>query len=174
MKLSLFTGMRMNEILQLTPKDIRQSKDGIWFIDVNTDNGKRIKTLASKRQVPIPDYLIKQGFLVFVDTCMTSTLFDIPPSKKTNYRSDTYSKRYAYFCKKKQLLEDKCSFHSLRHNFKDYAEEADVPESVFKQMAGWTEGSVSGNYGNGHKMAKLKGYIDRIADVIVADLKLPV
>ena len=171
-KIALFTGMRMNEILQLTKDDIKQSKDGVWFMDVNTDNGKRVKTLASKRQVPIPDILIKQGFLLFVDTCMTSTLFDISKSKVTGYRSDTYTKKFSYFCNKNQLIEDRCSFHSFRHNFKDYALEADVPEPVFKQLAGWAEESVSGNYGKGYKLTKLKQHIDEIAHLIFIDLGL--
>ncbi len=170
-KLSLYTGMRMNEILQLTKDDIRQSsRDKVWYIDINTDKGKQVKTSSSKRKIPIPDILIQQGFLLFVNTCMTDTLFDIPLSKKTGYRSDTYTKRFSYFCKQHELLEDKCSFHSLRHNFKDYALEADVPEQIYKQLGGWSEDSVSGNYGKGHKLTKLKEHMDRIAKAIVTDL----
>ncbi|WP_188009096.1 DUF6538 domain-containing protein [Grimontia hollisae] len=165
-RLGLYCGMRMNEIVQLRKEDIQLSSDGIWFIDVNEEDGKRVKSSASVRQIPLPDTLLNEGFLSFVDSCKADTLFDIKPSKVTGYRSDVYSKNYRYFCKARGLITERVTFHSLRHNFKDAALEAGVPESAYKQLGGWTEESVSGNYGSGYKLETLKGHIERIAEKV--------
>ncbi|CAH0532785.1 Tyrosine recombinase XerC [Vibrio stylophorae] len=153
-------GLRMNEIVQLTPADIRQSPEGIWYIDVNKDDGKAVKNLSSIRQVPIPNSLLKLGFVTFAKESKTETLFDVPTSKATGYRSDIYSKRYANFTRKQELKEDKVTFHSLRHNFKDYALSANIPEAAFKQIAGWTDDSVSAAYGSGYTLMKLTEYMN--------------
>lgn len=155
-------GLRMNEIVQLTKEDVRQDNSGLWFIDVNKEDGKKVKTLSSVRLIPVPTRFIELGFLDFVSACNTSTLFDINPSASTGYRSDVYSKSFAYFTKTKGIREDRVSFHSLRHNFKDAALAADVPEAAYKQLGGWTEDSVSGNYGSGYPLDRLKTYMDRL------------
>lgn len=155
-------GLRMNEIVQLTPADIMQSPEGVWYIDVNKNDGKAVKNLSSIRQIPIPKNLLELGFVTFAQKCGTETLFDVQVSKSTGYRSDVYSKRYAYFIKKQELKEDKVSFHSLRHNFKDYALAADIPEAAFKQIAGWTDDSVSAAYGSGYTLMKLSEYMNRL------------
>ena len=51
-----YTGMRLNEIGQLTTDDIR-TVDDILCIDVNEDQGKKLKTDQSARLVPISDKL---------------------------------------------------------------------------------------------------------------------
>ncbi|MCD9499355.1 DUF6538 domain-containing protein [Photobacterium carnosum] len=155
-------GLRMNEIVQLTPSDIKQSSDGVWFIDINKNDGKAVKTLSSIRQIPIPNHLLELGFIEFVTHCTTATLFDVQVSKTTGYRSDVYSKRYAYFTKCHKLKADKVSFHSLRHNFKDYALMADLPEAAYKQLGGWTDDSVSAAYGSGYTIKKLSNYMNSL------------
>ncbi|OOF01922.1 hypothetical protein BZG81_15285 [Salinivibrio sp. MA607] len=88
--------------------------------------------------------------------------YDIPLPKQGGYRSDIYSKRYAYFCRKHELRADRVTFHSLRHNFKDLALNAGVPEVAYKQLGGWSESSVSGNYGSGLTIVSLKKHIETI------------
>ncbi|WP_394210953.1 DUF6538 domain-containing protein [Enterovibrio calviensis] len=162
-RLGLYCGMRMNEIMQLRKEDIKLNADSIWFVDINDEDNKRVKSAASVRQVPLPNSLLNDGFLKFVEDCRTDTLFNIKPSKVTGYRSDVYSKSYRNFCKTRGLLAERVAFHSLRHNFKDAALEAGVPESAYKQLGGWTEESVSGNYGSGYKIETLKHHIEQIA-----------
>ncbi|WP_077666979.1 site-specific integrase [Salinivibrio sp. PR6] len=160
-RIALCCGLRMNEIVQLRPSDIRQHED-IWYISVNEEDDKALKTSSSARSVPLPDALLNLGFIEFVQSLSTETLFDIPLPKQGGYRSDIYSKRYAYFCRKHELRADRVTFHSLRHNFKDLALNADIPEVVYKELGGWADGSVSGNYGSGLTIANLKKYIETI------------
>lgn len=160
-RIALCCGLRMNEIVQLRPSDIRQH-EGIWYVSVNEEDGKALKTSSSARSVPLPDALLNLGFIEFVKSLNTETLFDIPLPKQGGYRSDIYSKRYAYFCRKHELRADRVTFHSLRHNFKDLALNAGIPEVAYKQLGGWADGSVSGNYGSGLTIANLKKYIETI------------
>ena len=45
-KIAQYAGARQNEIIQLTKEDIKQEKDsGIWYFDINANNGKKIKNI---------------------------------------------------------------------------------------------------------------------------------
>lgn len=59
--LLLYTGARRSEIDQLTLADIRQSEDGIWFMDLKfeEERGRRLKNVASIRRVPVHSKLIQ-------------------------------------------------------------------------------------------------------------------
>ncbi|WP_083238581.1 site-specific integrase [Salinivibrio sp. SS3] len=160
-RVALCCGLRMNEIVQLRPSDIRQ-QEGIWYISVNDEGGKALKTHTSARSVPIPDVLLKLGFIEFVRSVSTETIFNIKKPKGGGYRSDIYSKKFRYFTKTHDLRADRVTFHSLRHNFKDLALNAGIPEVAYKQLGGWADGSVSGNYGSGLTIANLKKYIETI------------
>jgi integrase len=80
--LSLWTGMRLNECVQLRTDDVAL-RDGVEVILIRVDEGgdKRVKTDASERFVPIHNELKKIGFLTYV-TKMNSAgevrLFPIP------------------------------------------------------------------------------------------------
>lgn len=69
--IALFSGMRMNEIRQLHVADIHRL-DGVdcFFVTEgpsDADNGKRLKTAASERFIPIHPQLVEIGFSSFVD-----------------------------------------------------------------------------------------------------------
>jgi integrase len=67
--ISLFSGARMGEIIQLYVEDVRE-EDGILFFDIN-DNGddKRLKTPYSKRSIPIHASILDMGFMDHVNQC---------------------------------------------------------------------------------------------------------
>ncbi|HID8269727.1 TPA: site-specific integrase [Serratia marcescens] len=57
LQLLYYTGCRISEIVQLTPRDYRQI-DGVWCISINDDGAKTIKNEASRRNIPIHHDLI--------------------------------------------------------------------------------------------------------------------
>ena len=65
MRVALFTGMRQDEICQLTRGDVAQV-DGVWLFDVNGDKGKRVKNKQSIRRVPIHQRLLAAGLTQFL------------------------------------------------------------------------------------------------------------
>ena len=80
--IGLFSGLRMNEILQLNETDIRDIDNIPCFSvsHISTDGGldKRIKTQASERYVPIHSELIKIGLLDHVQAMSMKSSLDAP------------------------------------------------------------------------------------------------
>lgn len=58
--IAAFTGARANEIVQLEVCDLVK-KDGILCFNLTTENGKSLKTLASKRLIPVHPQLLELG-----------------------------------------------------------------------------------------------------------------
>ena len=78
--LALFTGARINELSQLAVDDIYKHADGIWVIRIKgvrsrnvdkNDSGQRskqtVKTMSSRRIIPVHPKLIEVGLLDFIE-----------------------------------------------------------------------------------------------------------
>ena len=63
--LGILSGMRTNEMCQLRLSDLRKEK-GTWFIHVEEDEDKRVKTPNSIRKVPLHPQLMDLGFMQYV------------------------------------------------------------------------------------------------------------
>jgi integrase len=120
--ISLFSGARMSEILQLEKHDI-QDVDGIWafkFDDIDhqtTDSKKHVKKDGSRRLVPIHKQLLKLGFLDYVGTRKTRLFPDEERNDKGKF--DSFQKRHTTYRKKVSVVPDHNmelkDFHSFRH-----------------------------------------------------------
>ncbi|PZQ02475.1 MAG: hypothetical protein DI587_03335 [Variovorax paradoxus] len=65
--LALLTGARQAELCNLRVSDVVQ-RDGVWLLDINEeDDGKRVKSDAGIRMVPVHSKLIHLGFLDHVE-----------------------------------------------------------------------------------------------------------
>lgn len=65
--IALYTGMRLEEIAQLTTSDvIAEQGSGVLYFDINRNGGKTVKTDTALRNIPIHDTLLKLGFMDFV------------------------------------------------------------------------------------------------------------
>lgn len=64
--ISLYSGARLNEICQLSLDDVR-IKEGINIIHISNVEGKKVKTFAGHRDLPIHPVLLKLGFLGYVE-----------------------------------------------------------------------------------------------------------
>lgn len=62
--ISLFTGMRLDEIASIRLRDVRFEKD-IWFFDLSS---YRLKTDNASRLIPVHSRLIEMGFVDYVDS----------------------------------------------------------------------------------------------------------
>jgi len=65
--ISLYTGARLGEVIQLFTGDVRE-EDGITFFDINNDGeDKRLKNSNSKRAIPVHPALIAMGLMEHVE-----------------------------------------------------------------------------------------------------------
>lgn len=149
-RIALYTGARLSELLQLTSADIIQI-DGVQCLRITDEGGKRVKTVASVRDIPIHQQLIVDGFL---DWASSRT----PIFTKTRTQASTAIGRLF-----DRLFpnDDGLVFHSFRHTFKTAARHAELSEDVHDRLTGHAPVSVGRRYG-GQSIPSLKVAIDRI------------
>lgn len=172
--ISAFTGLRMQEVLQLERSDI-QVTNGVHFISVNdkpvgTDyrDGeyiKRLKTQNSLRKVPIHPELIRIGFLDYVEAAGREWLFPDMPCRDAPKMSDQFSKGFRTFLKPTGIwVPRRKVFHSFRNAFNDVLREADVRLEFREQIMGWVDYKKMDNrYGHGHLIKRLYDEVSRVA-----------
>ncbi|WP_165814799.1 site-specific integrase [Labrenzia sp. 011] len=170
--LALWTGMRMNEILQLEKGDLRQA-DRIWYVSVNDTEEidyepdtfvKRLKNKNSERDIPLHPELIRFGFIDWADKQDKGRLFPEASQGLADKPSTMFSKRFKTFLTSLDILVPrKKVFHSFRSNFNDALREAGVPQEFRVAINGWTEqNAMDGRYGKGYKVRQLYEEIQKV------------
>ena len=167
--IALFTGMRLNEICQLTLDDLVHT-DGVDIILIRGDDDdetKRVKTEAGQRFVPVHPELRRIGLMGYLESrCAkdkpTAPLFPELPLGSTGYRSDPFSKYFARFLDHVGVSHPKKVFHSFRHNYRDALREADLSLEKVRALGGWATGRTEDNYGNGLRPATLAKDIEAV------------
>ncbi len=141
---ALFSGMRLGEILQLSPADITE-QDGVMVFRVMADDGKRLKTAAASRLVPVHPELERIGFLRFVETMKGSHLW---PDYTNATGVDRYSKMFGRLLTRLGVKDTGLSFHSFRHTLTNSLKQAGVPEPIIAEIIGHANHSITtGRYG---------------------------
>ncbi len=94
--LSLFSGLRLMEAVQLTSDDVKIEGD-IWFLDISSNSPeKRLKNFSAERSIPLHPQLIRAGFLEFhKQKSDRSRLFPEipigPPEQRQRYASKLFN-----------------------------------------------------------------------------------
>lgn len=140
--LGLFTGARLNELCQLTVTDIG-ARDGIETISIlDEESGKRLKTTASRRVIPVHSKLIELGLLDYVSEIKHGRLFpELPenPKKPGNFADKATELFTAYrrTCGVGGLTgRSNKTFHSFRTTFIGALRKAEVPKDRRTRLAG--------------------------------------
>ncbi len=142
--LGLFTGCRREELCQLHILDLKQSEDGVWYLDINEDtDDKRLKNIASKRVIPLHPFIVEDlGFPEFIQSIDHERVF--PELKKINDRYGHYfGKWFNGFIDKINLKTDTKNFHSFRHGFITNLTEKGVQEVLVKSLVGHSQDGVT-------------------------------
>ncbi len=179
--LGLFTGARLEELGQLSPKDIREEtyRDGkgiektvpvIYVTDEGAGQG--IKNAASHRRIPVHKALLDLGFLKYVASQKGARLF--PAMTPDKYGRET-SKFSSWFPKYLRAncpdIDSRKSFHSFRHLFKDICREYGIDKGVRDAIQGHSEGDSAGDYGG--QFHPLRPLVEAMAKYKVTGVKLP-
>ena len=149
--LALYTGARLNELCQLEFDDI-QEEEGVKYISINEEHGKRVKTRAGIRRVPIHNELISIGFLGFVTfmkkESKNNRIFADLKYNKRGELSAMPSKWFGRFMNEIGLTDKKLVFHSFRHTVRTILRNNNCPEERVQRICGWEgERSLSAHYG---------------------------
>lgn len=144
----LFTylGARRNEFAGLAVDDVEQDENGL-VIQLRTNALRRLKNAQSHRTLPVPDELVRLGFVQYhaaIKRLGYEALFPDLFSDRT--RNDPGDRFYDTFTPIMQeaLGENmwKRSLHALRHGMADTLKQAGVPTEVIDDISGrLSEGS---------------------------------
>ncbi|WP_457587223.1 DUF6538 domain-containing protein [Ensifer canadensis] len=161
--LTLYSGARLMEAVQLLRQDIGFEND-IWFIDINEEQtGKRVKNEASVRRIPVHSTLVKLGFLEFVTTVSEGErLFsdiNIGPAKQRHRHA---SKMFNKLLSVAGIKGPKKVWHSLRHNFEQACRDSGVDSAIMDQLQGHSQKGMRGVYGEGYRLPALNEGIQSI------------
>ncbi|RVP97133.1 integrase [Sinorhizobium meliloti] len=141
-----YLGARRSEFASLALDDIEEDDDGLVLV-LRPNEFRRVKTEQSQRVLPVPDELIRLGFM---DYCVAlkelgyKALFPDLFSHRT--KNDPGDRFYDVFLPimKKSLGENMWdrAFHALRHGMADTLKQAGVSPEVIDDISGrLSEGS---------------------------------
>ena len=126
--LSLFMGMRPIEVCQMLPSDVKQSAKGTWYVDVVTSSDedesevssgptKTLKTVTSRRKIPVHPELLALGFADFAlrqQKRKAERLFnDLKPDKYGNMATYALKRFRDTFLRDAIKLEPRQTFYSF-------------------------------------------------------------
>jgi integrase len=157
--LGLHTGARLEELCQLHLADIRrESGSGVWFLDINDQGDKHLKTSAGRRMVPIHPALVELGLLDRVKALRAKgkdRLFpglEIRPSTgNLSGRVGQWFTRYRRNCGVGGAGGEKSAkvFHSFRHTLITRAKFLGLDRRAVKELVGHEKdefSDVTGRY----------------------------
>jgi integrase len=162
--LSLFTGMRLGEVLLLSVDEIRES-NGIHHIALAANKMRGLKTAQSAREIPIPDIILKLGFIEYVEARKARKhefVFDYGKAKNP---IDAFGKVFGRNLTKLGIDDPTKVFHSFRHTFRDgirLAEFEPIEAQIAHGLGGWKSSEVHERYGTGYTLTQKKRVIDLI------------
>ena len=162
--IAYMTGMRLEEIGQLTQDDIRR-QDDIWYFNLDhaPHKGQVLKNQSSRRQIPIHSCLIELGFLKLVGAS-TGRLFPELSSAGSRQLTASWSQWFGRYLRQVICIADpRKTFHSFRHTFKDLCREAGISKDLHDRLTGHSSQDVGDGYGSGtYPLRPLALAIDQI------------
>ena len=166
--LALFTGARLNELCQLDRNDVVEI-DGMWCIDINRKNGKRLKSLSSARVIPLHSILINElFFLQFVQSNKEIKLFPELEESPVGFGrsfSKWFNRTYRKNVNVGQSPHTRKDFHSFRHTFANHFKQLeDVQEYRVSEILGHQRGSTItyNRYGKQSSVASKRKLIESL------------
>ena len=145
--LALSLGCRLEELAGLQANDVRQIEQQ-WVVVIEPSEDRRLKNNASARTVPLPDALLKEGFVAWAQQQGEGLLFPEPaPPAKDPRLSHYASIRLGKLIRKQAGISDLAAvFHSGRHFTAQQLVDAGAPQRVIEQLLGHSSRSMTARY----------------------------
>jgi integrase len=166
--IALYTGMRLEEIAQLTVADVQErAANGatIWCIDIHNGGTNKLKNETSARLVPVHSALDRAGLVKYRDAVKSGPLF--PGLKARASKGNKVGARLGELFRKKLvalgLKRDGLCFHSFRHNVSTALDVAGVAESDAARILGHAQKTETrGTYSQGPGLKRLAAVVEEI------------
>jgi integrase len=175
--ISLYSGARLSEIVQLHLDDITEV-GGLPCFDVNDAEGKEVKNASSRRIIPIHPLLLELGFISFVEglrRARGAVREGASARLWGNLKAHQFGQWFQRFNRKRITTNPKKVFHSFRHSFINSLKQRQVPEDVIKELAGHSLGSITlGRYGKRYEPGILLDALQKIEYGIEEELRAKV
>jgi integrase len=175
--LALFTGARQAELAGLTAADVQdepETSTPLFYITSQASRGKRLKTKASQRVIPVHAQLVKLGFLKYVEDVRRhhgdkAFLFPLIEPAQGRVGVAAWSKWFGRYLRAQGVTDTTKVFHSFRHGFKDALRQGKVNQEIHDALTGHAQAStVSGGYGAKEMLARFGVKVLRTAVAKVA------
>ncbi|WP_298924543.1 site-specific integrase [uncultured Ramlibacter sp.] len=162
-----YTGARAEEIAGMAASEVVHDPEHGWFLlvtdipDDNTaalydDDGKRskrgLKTLVSRRRVPVAQELVDLGLLRYVqhlkDRGEAQLFPELTPGNDGKW-STAFGKYFGRYLRKQGVTDRTKVMNSFRHRMKDLLERARADSKYLKRILGHAtgDGSITDGYG---------------------------
>lgn len=162
--LAIYAGARAQEIAQLRIQDVFEAEPGLWAVRIAEEAG-RLKTIASRREIPLHPAIVQRGFLEYVEQTKAAGHERLFPEAwdTSNGPGDKLSRWFAVYRKSLEIgsmkrgdgLPVKC-FHSFRHCFANGLKQAGADPLKIGQLLGHSDPSIStGRYGKNFALQPL-------------------
>lgn len=148
--LGLLTGARLAELALLLASDISVDEETqVPAITIADDvaTGRRLKTLASRRTVPIHHLLVRSGFLIYVAKRREKDGQRARLFEAIGKRSDvaSWSKWFGRYIRDQGI--ERAVFHSFRHSFTDALRAAGESRDIRRALTGHSGEGTDEKYG---------------------------
>ena len=144
-----YTGARREELAQLAVRDVQTSEEGVAFLSImatpDEDDGERgVKTVGSRRFIPLHPHLLELGFMDYVASVHAGgQLFPLLKTSPDGYYGTNFGKRWSVYLRETVALTSTASpAHGFRHTFKTLCRQVGIPEDVHDAITGHAGGSV--------------------------------
>lgn len=176
--LAAFTGCRLNEMAQIRVDDIFE-RNGILAINVTDEgDGQSLKTLPSKRIVPVHSALIQLGFRELVSAAKAAdkdALFHDIPIDRHGRRSETAGKRFRKYIQRIGVKEkaERGGMHRFRHTVIEKLRKSGLYDHQIAPLVGHGSGvaTQTADYGSSQQMT-LAQRKEAIEGILYAGLDL--
>jgi integrase len=166
---ALFTSCRLNEICQLTYKDVTKL-DKIWFFLITAedegDGNKSLKTVYSQRNIPIHKTLIDLGLIEYIQSkslAPSDNLWGLKYEDTRNKYGRSVGRKFSELTK--ELFNPpprRKTFHSLRHTFATFFRKVTDNELVMYFDGHSSNNQTFGRYAKYDDYKWMKSEIDKL------------
>jgi integrase len=167
--IALYTGMRLEEIAQLSVADVREAEANggkLTVIDIHNGGKNNLKNESSARLIPVHSELVRLGLLDYVKALPDGPLF--PGLKRRESKGNKIGARVGELFRKRLvalgLKRDGLCFHSFRHTVAGRLDAAEVRQSDAARVLGHAVAGMSyGTYSQaGPGLKRVAGVVEMI------------